>query len=299
MTRDVKISRVLAAGAVLGAAVAFGSVAQASVLSIDNINWGVGNNNHLPATATHPNGQWVSGGYHVKFLQGYNSNLVSSSNPEGFTGAGFGYLDGLGSTSGFTQPYCSSGASCLLTFTFGNISPGSTDAYINIYAHNGAGAFNTFNSFWNGLSNTSPPTDISSQMAYAGSGTLFLSTRVVGINLGTTPISPGDNQYSYSLQLAPTSVGGQTGSANWTLQEDPNFFMNLGGVEPNTSYTVQTGVTTQNGQQEPVYATYYGATGTGNYHAVPEPNDLGMMGLGLLMVGLLGLRFRQSKFRRN
>ena len=38
---------------------------------------------------------------------------------------------------------------------------------------------------------------------------------------------------------------------------------------------------------------------TANYQAVPEPSDLGMMGLGLLMVGLMGLRFRQSRFRRD
>ncbi|WP_156782623.1 PEP-CTERM sorting domain-containing protein [Acidihalobacter yilgarnensis] len=38
---------------------------------------------------------------------------------------------------------------------------------------------------------------------------------------------------------------------------------------------------------------------TANYNAVPEPSDLGMMGLGLLMVGLMGLRFRQSRYRRD
>ncbi|AOU98335.1 hypothetical protein BI364_10495 [Acidihalobacter yilgarnensis] len=36
-----------------------------------------------------------------------------------------------------------------------------------------------------------------------------------------------------------------------------------------------------------------------NVIAAPEPSDLGMMGLGLLLVGMLGLRFRQAKYRRD
>lgn len=36
-----------------------------------------------------------------------------------------------------------------------------------------------------------------------------------------------------------------------------------------------------------------------NVIPAPEPGDLGMMGLGLLLVGMLGLRFRQAKYRRD
>lgn len=38
------------------------------------------------------------------------------------------------------------------------------------------------------------------------------------------------------------------------------------------------------------------ANSTISMHAVPEPSNLGMMGLGLMVIGLMGLKIRQKKF---
>lgn len=257
--KNFKALSALLGAVALGGALTMGSVAQANTLDINGINWMVGTNG--------TNGvQLVSGGYDAKFLEQLTGGTPSTPN-----GNGYGYIDGLG-LSGTTSNYCASGSSCLLTFTFGNFKPGSTDAYLNVYV-NDKSHFNT---------------DLSSggsTAADATTSTPFLT--LSAYNVQTTTFNTTQGQYAFSADFNPTStlMGGATsvGAANWTLTEDPGFFMNMSASLPNG--VAPTG--------------YMGGTANGDYHAVPEPNDLGMMGLGLLMVGLLGLRFRQAKFRRD
>jgi hypothetical protein len=258
--KDFKVLKTLLSVVALGGALTIASVAQATTLNIAGIKWSVGDNGTNAVS-----GNSISGGFNTAFQE----QLVSGASVP-FSGNGYGAITGLGLT-GNESPYCTSGASCLLTYTFGNFTTGSTNAYVNIYVNDKS----NFDPTKLGTSSVSQSDAITS--------TAFLTLTASNVTLSDL----GNGRYAYSALLAPTSslMGSapSVGLANWTLTEDPNLFMSLGGIIPN-------------GASAPGYV---GGTGSGTYHAVPEPSDLGIMGLGLLMVGLMGLRFRQSRFRRS
>ena len=267
MTKKAQIWKTLLSSVVLGGALVMGGVAQATVMisNVDNIAWPV-NGRGLADT-----------GYQFNFLSHSQDALKNASNYYGFDGSGYGYLTGLGNPNGATHPYCADGTgNCVLMFDYANVYNGSATATLNVYAVNTAAAYSYVDTAWGN-------TDLSTYAADNG-GSLFLSLQPT--NIVINPLA--NRQYQYSMSLLPTSYNGSTGGANPTLGSDPNFF--LSGTEPNSQYEYFYNPGTSQG--------YYAGAGTG-FIAVPEPSDLGIMGLGLLMVGLMGLRFRQSKFRRS
>jgi hypothetical protein len=265
MTKKARIWKTLLSSVVLGGALVMGGMAQAGVVisNVDNIAWPV-NGRGLADT-----------GYQFNFLSHSQDALKNASNIYGFDGSGYGYLTGLGNPNGATHPYCADGTSnCVLMFDYTNVYTGSATATLNVYAVNTAAAYSYVDGAWGNV-------DLSTYAADNG-GSLFLSLKPT--NIVINPVA--NSQYQYSMSLLPTSYMGSTGDANGTLGPDPNFF--LSGTEPNSQYEYF-----YDGTQG-----FYAGAGTG-FIAVPEPSDLGIMGLGLLMVGLMGLRFRQSKFRRS
>ena len=267
MTKKARIWKTLLSSVVLGGALVMGGMAQATVVisNIDNIAWPV-TDRGLADT-----------GYQFNFLSQSQDALKNSSNPYGLNGSGYGYLTGLGNPNGATHPYCADGTSnCVLMFDYTNVITGSTTATLNVYAVNTTAAYNYVDGNWGNVDLSTYATD--------NGGSLFLSLKPT--NIVINPVA--NKQFQYSMSLLPTSYGGNQGDANPTLGTNPNFF--LSGTEPNSSYEYFYNPETHTG--------YYGGAGTG-FIAVPEPNELGIMGLGLLMVGLMGLRFRQSRFRRS
>jgi hypothetical protein len=270
-----RVSPVVGA-AVLAAGIAFAPSASANMLSAGGVDYASGSGSMLSATTWSSD---ITGGT----LSGFG--VVNSIN------GNFGY-QGAGSSSQF----CSLSASCELTFVFDNYTVTSqsgtqatmTGGTLNFYVDSTGDFTNTMHSGGT----------VSS--AEASNGTLWLSLvghQFVGPNgltggtLYATGSGIGTNSATANSHYQYDVVGGLAASSfnTNTVDSGNGTFADLFGggsfspCSPNT----------MGGCPLPFFGDEHI-----NYYAVPEPSDLGMMGFGLLMVGLLGLRFRQSRYRR-
>ncbi|MEJ2629701.1 MAG: PEP-CTERM sorting domain-containing protein [Acidihalobacter sp.] len=270
MIRATKVKAVLG-GTMLVAGLAFASAASANVFTYvtpgGTIEADVGSNTsgYTPITTTSVP---LSGYFNF-------SEWLSTGN-----GNSFGYLNGGLSATNQNADYCVT-SGCQLTFQVTGLVPtgGSTTIDGTSYSTYTPGAMNIYVN--DGSFNQNSPT-----FAAAGQGTLMWSLAIN--DFMATPITQTGQNFTFKAEDVKASTNnGQTGALNWMLTEAGG----QGGL------FFSGNATSYNSGALPAYN--YQAGGTGGYYAVPEPSDLGMMGLGLLMVGLMGLRFRQSRFRRS
>lgn len=211
--------------------------------------------------------------------------------------SGFGQVTTIYGTPGNGLNFCGSG-SCQLTYQFGGYTVDSLTAtqatfsggWVNFYSTNSYTA--TYASAGTGnlwLTLTGSPF-----AAILSDGTVSAVTLYAnGQQLGTgsdTGAGQGHLNVTYS---APVGVG----SANWLFNTDSfsNDPYNLLGLNTFADFLFTSGFT---GLATGVPGYPVSGSATLSYLAVPEPSGLGMMGFGLLAVGLLGLRFRQARYRR-
>ena len=202
--------------------------------------------------------------------------------------AGYGQITSFNSTTNI----CAGGAgSCALTYVFGGYKLATLDSsgnatftggWVNLYYHDSSLSQVTSSNASNGtlwLSMVAAP------YAFDGATTVDGSTQLVIINGQPAYLPTGNGFLSVS------------GSATANSYFDTNSYTSgsLGALVNPADVFFRTGITGTTNQE---LFTLTGSS-SGSYLAVPEPNDLGMMGLGLLMVGVMGLRFRQSQFRRS
>lgn len=197
-------------------------------------------------------------------------------------------LQGYGWFTGFGQPgsnsnYCFT-SNCILTFQFGDINQTS----VSTNATTGSGSATYAGGWMKVYVESTDPT----------SSTYF--------NTGSnTYNSAGTGTLLLSLLMNPSATINASFSNFGTAAFSGTFnggFLNAIGGDAGGLFPYGFTMSGQFPNPPSASADGYNLTGTlGGYslHAVPEPSDLGMMGLGLLMVGMLGLRMRQSRFRRD
>ncbi|WP_156782063.1 PEP-CTERM sorting domain-containing protein [Acidihalobacter aeolianus] len=241
---------------------------------------------------------------------GYSTNVFENIASNGsITGYGYAYAFGPFNSPDTTSgpSYCASGSTCALTFQLGGLdvtsstTTSSTSGNFTYYYTNNSytTGFLTMYSTTSGATPTNTTyafgtTPYDSNYTAAANGIDWLDLSIQGLTSTTTTtvntsLGTTSSQTIFSGGLDVTSG---PGVANYTFATKSlsGFFNDLTyqGSGPNTS------------AQNPTNSKYsWVGNAGGNYYAVPEPSDLGMMGLGLLMVGMLGLRMRQSRFRRD
>jgi hypothetical protein len=263
-------------GVLLAGGLAFASVASANVITTHGINVTVGDNG-IAAKPISGNLTPLSGAFGIQ-------EWIDQGG-----GQSYGYLTGgLAGSAGAN--YCASGAigiggsGCLLTFQVTGADLASATqvngvnyfqpVQMNVWVNDGTN-FNTNN-----------PTYAS---ADAGNSNLLLTLTLNDFQSSQPGGTLGQITFAAD-SVTPSINNGQTGLLNWIFSEaGPQGGLWFNGT---ANYAVNPSI--------PTTLTYTFQSGfQGQYYAVPEPGDLGMMGLGLLMVGLMGLRFRQSRFRRD
>ena len=217
--------------------------------------------------------------------QTFSGNLFEGvvANP-GDTLSGYGQITSLGSNTNF----CTGGfGTCSLTYTFDNYTLASIDGSGNAVFTGGEVKIY--------VQGTSAPIVTSVNSTNASSGTLWLDLVAAQNAAGDTLTG------SLAGNGFPTGGGflSVTGSALANNVFDTNAYTGAGSPLGTLVSPADIAFTTSiSGANGPTPFSLSGSS-TGSYLAVPEPSDLGMMGFGLLMVGLMGLRFRQSRFRRD
>lgn len=281
MNKISKLKSLILAPLVLGGGLMLSTAAHAYTMNVANTQFYTGSNYYSADIGAVASASFSSVLYEQRLTQAALGESYSASNNYGYTGSGFGWVNGyapnntgVSTTYNDSFPWCVS-SNCILTLAY-NFTSG-TDGTLKIYA-NSTSVFNP----------SANPFDLT--QTKAESGALLLS--LVTSEFNTTLYSNGQIGFNGGFVANPSD---SSALLNY-LFEGPNthvFLSTQGGTQVGVTYPDNQ--TTINDQGY----FYQGGNGTGAYYAVPEPSDLGMMGLGLLMVGLMGLRFRQSRFRRS
>lgn len=265
-----------------------GMATTASATTIDNIG-GI----NVPMGM----GTFNGGGYETELLG------TSASDYIGQTISGFGsinqFTSGSTNVTGSTIPSICATAGCTLSYQFGGFT------VTNAVATGTPGVYQL--SFTGGFVNLFYQSTTPTTFDYTNSGngtpwlTLTAGAYDATLNNGTNGSYSliGSNVYPGGYGSGYLNVSSPYGA---TANEwfNTNSIETGGGFSPwsignfaDVSYSSISGLPT--GKSPYTLANVV----TGSYYAVPEPSDLGMMGLGLLIVGMLGLRMRQSRYRRD
>lgn len=270
--------KLLVGGLMFAAAMAIAPVASATIATVDNIMFPLGHGSFAGSmyeTPVSQVGDTLSGYGAVTTINDLNSGPPAS----------------IGN-------FCASG-SCSLTYQFGGYQVQSLSAtevvfsggWVNFYA-NGQSSPNPAGLDYTGAGQGDPWLTLVGQpwLATLTDGTVTSVTLYgTGQNIGTGS-DKGSGTGDLSVTYSPLGGASSAGLAN-SFFDTNTYATGLGIFADALLGSTFTGY--------PTSEAAYSITGssTMSYYAVPEPNDLGIMGLGLLMVGLLGLRFRQSRYR--
>lgn len=280
--KDTRNFKLVLPGIVMAAAVFGASPASASYIA----DWG---------GIMVPTGSGSFGG------TGYETQLTYTNSPLtqllNQTLSGYGSIDKFqsGSTALSGSNLCSSGGKCGLTYQFGGYQ-------VNSVASNPDGTYTL--GFKGGWVNVYYQSTMPTTLDYSGAVTSTPWLTLAGKSFSAT-LNNANGQYTLIGNSSVPGYGGGFLNVTDNTSGVANRYFNTNNV-PVSLYPqlnigdfvdLSLGITTTNNTGPSSYPISNSVNGS--YYAVPEPNDLGIMGLGLLMLGLLGLRVRQSRFRRD
>lgn len=231
----------------------------------------------------------------------------NTSDPSAVTTLISGSWNPLVSVTGYTSDgTTSSGAwyNGTSTGTFSGPAPSTNGFTIN--SLNGYGNFNPYQFQSNSLTVSQNTNQAGTIYLWATlmnvplsafSSTIFSGLTEQGLNAGWTVTentyysNTNSSPYSWTSQLASyafNSTNTPYGTSNSKYYQTPDQVAPTNGYFSVTAEYIISAPKNSNGQS---------ANATISMHSVPEPSDLGMMGLGLMIIGLLGLKMRQKKYR--